>query len=175
MIQDCYSNHKLAAGNPAPIEALLAEIWPETVQPLRVLGYCRAGSASGAGYAYAQQITGLLGGRLYDFRARAAADADLCQLAKEASRGYDLVIFEEPDRPRIKRLFSAPAGCKAVKRIPISVLVARRPRRLLNRILFVTREQDLDEVAIDWLARLAQPTNAAVTVLVVASPRAGPL
>jgi nucleotide-binding universal stress UspA family protein len=166
-VQHLHLDNNMTEGDLVTFNELLAEIWPETNQPIRVLVYHQAGSTGEVVCDYARYITSLLRGQLDHFQASVAGEADFCKLINEVKKGYDLVIFEEPHPAPFKRLFCAPVGCKAVKQLPISVLVARRPRQRLSRILFLTREQRLDEVALDWLIPLAQASLAAVTVLVV--------
>lgn len=162
-------------GDIVAFNQLLTERWLEPGQPpIRILAYYQRGPSGEAVCTYAQYITQLLMGQLSYFQAGVAAEADLAKLAKEIDRKYDLFILGEPDQAPFKRFISAPVGCKMVKQIPTSVLVVRRPRQSLQRILFVTREQRLDEVAIDWLVPLAQASNAAVTVL-LALPQAPPM
>jgi len=162
-------------GDIVDFNQFLTEYWPEPSQsPIQILAYYQTGLSGEAVCIYAQYIAHLLNGRLSYFQAGVAAEADLAKLGKGMGGKYDLFILGEPDQTPFKRLISAPVGCKAVKQIPISVLVVRQPRQGIQRILFVTREQRLDEVAIDWLVPLAQTSGAAVTVLVVL-PQAPPM
>jgi nucleotide-binding universal stress UspA family protein len=153
--------------DPAAIDGLLVEIWPEETQnPLRLLVYHQASPIADQVQAYAQYLSDLLASYLSDFQTVAHADATFNNLT-EAADGYDLVVFGEPDQPLIERLLSGAADLKAAEQIPSSVLVARRPRWPLKRMLLITRGYETDDVAVDWTIRLAQPSNASVTVLAV--------
>jgi nucleotide-binding universal stress UspA family protein len=153
--------------DPMVIDELLAEVWPEEIHsPLRLLVYCQASPISDQVQAYAQHLGDLLAGNLTDFQTVAAADITFNDLT-EAARDYNLVIFEEPDQTLIEQLISGPADLKASELMPTSVLIARRPHWPLRRMLLVTRGYETDDVAVDWIIRLAQPSAAFVTVLAV--------
>ncbi len=96
----------------------------------------------------------------------AHADATFKDLT-EAAEGYDLVVFGEPDQSLAERLLSGSADLKASELVRTSLLISRRPRWPLRRMLLITRGYETDDVAVDWAIRLAQPSNAAVTVLAV--------
>jgi nucleotide-binding universal stress UspA family protein len=157
----------LVRADPATIDKRLAELWPAETQrpPLRILVYHQASPIADEVAAYAQYLGNLLHGQLSYSSTRQGAEISLDDLVKQAGCGHDLVIFGEPDQSLVKRLFSGPAGCQAVERLPASVLVARQPRRPIKKILLVTRGCETDNIAVDWLVRLAQPDKATVTVL----------
>ncbi len=154
-------------GDSTAIDKLLAEVWPqETKDTLRLLVYHQASPIAGEVQSYAQYLSDLLGGQLNYLQTETKKEASLDDLV-QASCDHALVIFGEPDQSLIRRLLSGPMGCQAAERVPTSVLIARRPRWPLRKILFVTRGQGLDDMAVDWMVRLAQPSRAAVTVLAV--------
>jgi nucleotide-binding universal stress UspA family protein len=155
--------------DPEAIDELLAEIWQEeTYLPPRLLAYCEASPIGDRVKAYGQWLADLLGGHLTHFRTAVEGDATLDDLIKEAP-SYDLVIFGEPDQNLIQRLLLGPANLKAAEQVPSSVLVAHQPRQPMRHILLIIRGQETDEVALDWAVRLAQPSQANVTVLAVIS------
>lgn len=152
-------------------DRLLAEIWPETTtQLLRLLVGCRTCPAAAEVLEYAEYLRDLLNAHLSNVESVAGPEATLEDLVEEARRDYDLVIFGEPDQSLIKRLLAGPVDRRAVERVPTSVLIARQPRQPLRRILLITRCHRLDDVAVDWAVRLAEPSAAALTVLAVTVP-----
>lgn len=146
------------------IDTLLAEIWSEgNNPPLRLVVSRQAGPPGDTVHAYAQYLSDLLRGQL-----EVQMDGQLPALADEASCDHDLVIFDESNHQSfMERLLTGPAGCRAAQHIPVSVLITRQPHFPLKKILLVTRGQSLDDVAVDWVIRLARPSKAVVTVLAV--------
>jgi nucleotide-binding universal stress UspA family protein len=89
----------------------------------------------------------------------------------QAASDCDLVIFGEPEQSCPERLLAGRPCGKAIAQVPTSFLVARRPRRPIKQILLILRVEETDEAAVEWLGRLARPTDAAVTILpIVPSP-----
>ncbi|MDH3674628.1 MAG: universal stress protein [Anaerolineae bacterium] len=154
-------------GDPAAIDELLTEIWSEeTTQPLRLLVCDNAGPAAREVRAYARHLSDLLHAQLDFFQTDSPTNSTLAKLVGTAKHSHDLVIFGEPAQTPLKRMFLGPAGCGAAERLPTSVLIVRGPSWPLKRILLVTRGQSgVDDPAVDWLVRLAQPSKAAITVL----------
>ena len=155
--------------DPASIDELLTTLWPEeqTQATLRLLVYGQDCPIAEQVQAYAHYLGDLLAGTLTHFKTVARSDPHFEALLQKASAGHDLLVYGEPDQSLLKRWFAGPPGCKAVKAIPISVLIVRQPCWPLRKILLVTRGQQLDDVAVDWIVRLAKPSKAAVTVLAV--------
>lgn len=153
---------------PQVIDSLLIEIWPEQADhPMRLLVYHQASPIADQVQAYAHYLSDLLGGQLTDFQRVAGPDATFEDLIEEGGRGHDLIIFGEPDQSLVERLLSGPADLKASELMPTSLLIARRSRWPLRRLLLISRGSETDHVAVDWTTRLAQPSQAAVTVLAV--------
>jgi nucleotide-binding universal stress UspA family protein len=157
----------LVQADPVAIDKRLAEIWPDETQhvPLHMLVCHQASPIADEVKAYAQYLGDLLDGQLSYSPTETEGGINFDDLGEKASRGYDLVVFGEPDQPLVKRLFSGPAGCQATERLPTSVLIARQPRWPLKKILLVTRGYETDNIAVDWLVRLAQPSKTVATVL----------
>jgi len=156
--------------DPAVIDGLLTEIWPQTARhPLRLLVYHRTSPISDEVKSYAQYMCDLLDGDLSTCQAVAGTDNPVEDLT-EAGRGHDLVVFGELDKSLVERLLQGAADNGARERLSASVLVARQPRWPLRRVLLVIRDQGADDVAVDWVVHLAQPSKAAVTVLAVVPP-----
>jgi nucleotide-binding universal stress UspA family protein len=160
----------LVRADPAAIDKRLAEIWPAETQrtPLHMLVCHQASPIADEVKAYAQYLGDLLNGQLSYLPTETEVEINFDDLVEKARLGHDLVIFGEPDQPLVKRLFSGPVGCQAAERLPTSVLIARQPRWPLKKILLVTRGHEADNIAVDWLVRLAQSSKAAATVLALA-------
>lgn len=158
-------------GDPATIDALLAEVWPEEAhRSLRLLVCARVGLIASEVRDYAQAIGSLLRAHIGYFTIDDTG-ATLDALAKEAERtGYDLTIFGESDQLLLERLLSEPANSQATEQRLGSLLLARQPRWPLRRILLVIRGEGMDDIAVGWVVRLAGPSAAAVTVLTVTLP-----
>lgn len=155
--------------NRSAIDRVLAEVWPEEIRdPLQLLVYHQDSPIVDTVQSYAQYLCNLLDGQISGFPMVASVDTTFKDLT-QAACSYDLVIFGEPDQPFLERLFTGDAGLKAAEQMPSSVLIARRPRWPLKQILLVIRGHQTDDVAVDWTICLAQPSNAAVTVLAVES------
>ena len=153
-------------GNQSTIDQQLAEIWPDVVlhESLKILTYHQDSPISNDVKRYAEYVGSMLNGQLAYFQL-GQTHADFKDLVEQASCGQDLVIIGEPEQPLIKKILSGPVGCKAAEWVPTSVLVTRRPRWPLKRVLFVTRGYQTDNLAVDWLIRLARPSQALATVL----------
>jgi len=153
-------------GNQAIIDQQLAQLWPDKAQhtPLNILVYHQDCPFAAEVTRYAQRIGKLIDGRLTRLQPD-PTHADFKALVEKAGCDQDLVIFGEPDQSLIQRILAGPSGCKAAERLPTSVLIARQPRWPLRRILLITRGYASDNMAVDWLVRLAQPTRAKTTVL----------
>lgn len=116
---------------------------------------------------YSHHLADMLPGQLNYLQAEIETDTGLKTLAGQVGQSCNLVIFDEPTQSLLTSLFFAPPACKAVKYLPTSVLIPRRPRWPLRRILLVTRGQSSDDCAVDWTIALARPSRAMVTVLAV--------
>lgn len=159
-------------GNPAAIDALLAELWPGVLQRSPRLLVCTHSSpATDEVSAFALALGDLLDARIGHFNPKTGTKDPCEALAREVERsGYDLVVWGEPEQSLSQRLLSGPAYCQAIEQVPTSLLMVRRPRLPLGRLLLVIRGEDIDSLAMNWTVRLAQPSGAAVTVLAVVPP-----
>jgi len=153
----------------ADIDELLAQIWPDVSRPaVRLLVCHQTRPISKKLDAYTQYLSELLKATPSYHAPETGHGNAIKELAENTGCNQDLIIFEEPDESFLKRMLLGPAGCRVTEQLPTSVLVARQPRYPLRKILFITRGQaGVDEIAVDWLVRLAQPAQAAVTVLAV--------
>jgi hypothetical protein len=158
--------------DPVTIDALLAEIWDSFSDDPLDLGVCSFPEpVSDQVWQYAQALAGLLHAGLSCLNTAAGVDA----LAGEGECVQpDLVIFEDPEHPLVRRLrLRTTAGSVANSRhrdLPPAVMVARRPRWPLKSIRLVIRGQDRDIAALDWVLRLARQSFSRVTVLAIVPP-----
>jgi nucleotide-binding universal stress UspA family protein len=154
-------------GDPATIDKQWIDPQPEESWhiPLHILVYHQSSPIAKEIETYARYLSNLLHGQLGYYQTEIKTNIHLNDLAERVNHEHNLVIFGEPNRSWLKQLLTDPAGCQAVKRLPTSVLVVRQPRWPLQRILLITQGLETDNIAVDWLLRLAQPSHAAVTVL----------
>lgn len=146
-------------GDPVAIDAWLAELWPADEgrpgqqvwlrEPLqgdkeRVLGF-------------AQDIASLLGAPLSRFCPTLEGPLLVVEDSSEV-----LVILPCVDANLRHRLLWTGEGRGS------AVLFACQVRWPLRKLLVITRGDQVDELVLAWAARLARPTGAAVTALMVA-------
>lgn len=163
-----FQSSPIQPSSATDLEEWLHEVWPEVkLNPLRLLVCNQSEETAETVRGYAEYLAGLMAARLTYFPGKTQTGNSLDDLVETAREGYDLVIFGENKPSLLKRLFKPAGGRQAVKRMPTSVLLARPSLRPLRRILFVTRGQPQDAVALDWLVELAQTSGAVVTVLAV--------
>jgi nucleotide-binding universal stress UspA family protein len=159
-------------GDPATVDAFSAEVWPEEIyRPLRLLVCPQASSIAGEVWAYAEAVGELLGAHISYFHTSAGTGVALDALVEEVGRAdYDLVIFGERDQSLAERLLLGRADCRATEQVSTSLLIARRPRWPLRRVLLIIQGEEGDDVVVDWIVRLARPSDAAVTILTIVPP-----
>ena len=158
-------------GDPVAIDTLLATIWESTAQcPPNVQVFGIADPDGDEVWVYAQALGGLLGARADLLDPMRAMDA----LFQEGGTQCDLVVIGWKDRSLIHRMLSQPVTDELTAAgrggVPFGVLVARRPRWPLEHILLVLCCEGADDGAVDWALRLAQPSNASITILAIVTP-----
>jgi len=160
--------------DPTVIDEQLAELWPaETGPRLQLLLYHHDSPDSTEIQAYARYLADLVRAELTDCRPADNAEITFDDLVEQARQNCNLIVFGEPCQSLIGRLVAGSIGCKAAEHIPASVLVTRCPRWPLRKVLLVSRGQGFDNIAVDWIVRLAQPSGASVTVLAVQPSMSG--
>jgi nucleotide-binding universal stress UspA family protein len=114
--------------------------------------------------AYADYLCGLLHSQLSFMELPAERTV---KWIKHKAGDCDLVVFGEPKQSLIERMIAGRPGRRAVSQVPVSILVARQPRWPIKTILMITRTEETDEAALEWVGRLARPSGATVTILPV--------
>jgi nucleotide-binding universal stress UspA family protein len=159
----------------AAIDASLAEMWPDETHCSLHLLVCAQASfitdETEAYEAYAQAIGDLLGAQISHFHTPVATGVALDALVKKVGHdGYDLVVLGELDQSPVECLLSGRVARKATEWVPTLLLVVRWPQWPLRRMLLVIRGDEMDDVTVDWVVRLARPGAAAVTALTIVPP-----
>lgn len=154
----------LVRGDPVTIDARLAEVWRDaTCCQLTVRVCCFPEALPDELWNYAQALGALLD-----------ANLDRITTAEAIEAGCDLVIIGKGSRPLVRRLLAGPVadGSPRLRQggVPFSILAVQEPRWPLQRILLVLCGQAADNLALDWTLRLACPSGAEVTALVVVPP-----
>ncbi len=162
----------IVQGDPTAIDGLLAEMWhPESHLVPRFVVHPHTGLFTTEMQAYSQYLGKLLKSQLSDFQTKTTSDTIFADLVEESNHGHELIIFGKPDVTLIEQLFPHPANYQPAKRLPISILITNCPRWPLKKILLITRGQGTDDIAVDWAVRLAQSSQATITVLAVVPPK----
>jgi len=88
------------------------------------------------------------------------------QILTEVRDGdYDMVVLRAYQEGRLKQQLLGSVAQKVVRRVPTSILVARRVRLDLKRILICTGGKKVAEPVIEMGARLAKATGAQAILL----------
>ena len=111
---------------------------------------------------YAKYLHGLLGGQICFEPMMSKEGASHIRIA---TANCELIVFGEPEQSWLETLLTGRPCGQAIAQSPTSFLLARRPRWPIRSILLILRIEETDQAAADWLARLAQPGETAVTIL----------
>jgi nucleotide-binding universal stress UspA family protein len=99
-------------------------------------------------------------------------------LAEWSSDASNLLLFDSTDHPAL-RLLLANRNTHGVQdresvhtegHESVAALIAQEPRWPLQRSLLIISGEEEDEVAVDWMLRLARASHCAVTALAVVPP-----
>jgi nucleotide-binding universal stress UspA family protein len=156
-------------GDVTAIDAVLSRIWAgEAGQPLSLLicGFPEPVSDEVAGYIQAI-------GELLQAHVDHLSTAGETGALSEGQVDHDLVIFDRGEHLLVQRLLSQPLVCPAGSQRRVSslgLLVAQQPRWPLKKILLVVQGEGGDDLALEWVLRLARPAGSTVTALVVVPP-----
>ena len=162
----------LVKGSSLTIDARLAEIWGDDARHHLEVKVCALPEPlPGDLWNYAQALGALLDAHL----SRITTESEINAMVKDGARtNCDLIIFGKANNLLIRHLLSrsiaedVPPSQQG--NIPFAILTAQEPRWPLESILLVLCGEDTDNLAVDWVLRLARPSTAAVTALAVVPP-----
>ncbi|NIM94411.1 MAG: universal stress protein [Anaerolineales bacterium] len=158
----------LVKSDQQTIDRLLAEIWAEkSPKPLRILLYSPPTCTSEGVRSYANRLALLLQAELHCHQEHVGPEADFDSLQRESTHGWDLILFGEPQQTLKQRLLSGPPVQFILQRISTSILFVTNPLWPIRKILHILRCEDVDYSVIDWACKIAQPSDAEVTLLTV--------
>lgn len=158
--------------NPEEMEHMLNELWPtSTDSSLHFMSWSPNDLIAAEVEPYAQSFAKLMDARLTSIRSVETDQRPFEFLSSEVQHQQaDLLIFHCPTTFIPNWLTPNRAENQLIKQIPISLLVARKPRWPLRKILLVLRDSKFDAAAITWVVRVASTSRAAVTVLPIIAP-----
>lgn len=154
-------------GDPVAIDAWLSELWPEKDAPLQSevwLPEPFPGDQQMAS-AYAANLAALLQATLQRFDLVAGRDCGLAAAGSPVLGRFSsdaLLVLPCSDDTLRGRWLGDTAGQRP------AVLIACQPRWPLRKLLVIVRGDQVDDQALAWAARLAHPSGAAATALMVA-------
>jgi len=162
----------LVQAKPQEIEGLLNESrLPSISSKLHFMCWSPTESISTKVESFAQAFAQILEARL-----TSRTNSDIGQRPQDVlatdiqSLQPDLVIFQSP--ATLFSIWKMPTQVEdqPVKRIPESLLLVRKPHRLIKNILLVLRDFNFDAFAIQWAIRIASKSGAAITLLPAITP-----
>lgn len=148
-------------GDPAAIDAWLAELWPASEERPELHVWLRDplhGEKKRA-VTFAENVAEILGTSLSHF----SPLTDGLPQAIQASTDT-LVILPCSDIKLRNQLLQGSEGPGP------AVLIGCQARWPLRKLLVIVRGDEVDDMALAWAARLARPSGAALTALMVALP-----
>ena len=148
-------------GDPAAIDAWLAELWPASEERPELQVWLREplhGEKKRA-VTFAENVAGILDTSLARFNPL----TDGLPQAIRASTDT-LVILPCSDIKLRNQLLQSGEGQGP------AVLIGCQTRWPLRKLLVIVRGDEVDDMALVWAARLARPSGAALTALMVALP-----
>jgi len=163
----------LVQADPQEIDQRLAEIWPQNSAPrLRLLIWTPTVEIDQDLLLYSQSMTDLLAADFKQVSLPWSGIKSLDAFVNEAEDfNPDLIIFQIPPPPLMKRLLIDFAVNKLIDQLSASILVVKNPRWPIQRILLAIRDgNEPNEAAIDWVLRLAHCSHASVTLLPLMPP-----
>ena len=157
---------------PVVVDPPAREAWAGTIErSLHLLVCTQASSIANEVLAFARVLSDLLNAQVSGFSLDNGSEFNCDTIAHAVEQvGYDMVIWGEPDQSLSHRMLFGPTYQKATELINSSLLVVRKPRWPLRHLLLVVQGEKTDDVAADWIVRLARPCGARVTVLAVVPP-----
>ena len=148
-------------GDPAAIDAWLAELWPASEErPELQVWLCEPlhGEKKRA-VTFAEDVAGILNTPLARFNPLTDGLPQVIRNSVDT-----LVILPCGDIKLRNQLLQTDAGQGP------AVLIGCQTRWPLRKLLVIVRGDEVDDMALVWAARLARPSGAALTALMVALP-----
>jgi hypothetical protein len=154
------------------IDRLLVKFWEKgKKKSLELLLWIPTNSTFLEVKTYADNLAALLRAHLNQFESPDNTTNSFTALCAEIEQlKADTLILGELDQLLLKRLVEIPVRNKTAKQLPTSLMVVRKPRWPIKNILLVFRNDEPDEIALDWTVSLARLTQAAVTILPLTLP-----
>jgi hypothetical protein len=157
------------------IDGILEDLWHENVShTLNFLTWLPSDSLGAVVKTYAQNLSALLGARLSHFETSKTGRDAYKTLVEETKLGRaDMVIFREPCQSLLKRMVKVSDEYMMTELLPISSLLVYGFRWPIKKILLVIRNEESDEISLNWTLNLAKASGAFVTVLAITIPVPG--
>ena len=114
---------------------------------------------------YGDYLSKLLGGELRQGLPEVDGNGNGHLGSAEISR--QLVVYGEPAPHVLRQLVAGRSYKRFLKQCQRSLLIVNQPKIPIDRILLVLRTEEIDRAAVEWLIRLAQPSEADVAILPV--------
>jgi nucleotide-binding universal stress UspA family protein len=158
------------------IDYILSELWPEYHQHLCSLvvweysqdlnGEGESNIEDNCVIEYATDLGQLIKADVKHFKKTAVTKENIDSLNREISRrGYELIVAGSEQQAKRYRNFFDVDGNKVARLLTTSVLLVRQPRWPIHQILLIPLFNENDDIAANWIIRLARPCGAFVTVL----------
>jgi nucleotide-binding universal stress UspA family protein len=140
-----------------------------TKSPVTLLHVVRRNEDRGTGERVLAAAREMLPGLTVDTRVR-QGDPTRRILSEIEEGGYDLVVVGARQPIKLTQHLLGSVTQQIIRRVPISVLVARQARPSLEHVLVCTSGADVAEPVVELGAWLAGAANARTTLLHVSSP-----
>ena len=148
-------------GDPAAIDVLLAELWPASEERPELQVWLREPLHGEKKHVvtFAENVAGILDTSLARFNPLTNGLPQAIRAATDT-----LVILPCGDIKLRSQLLHSGEGQGP------AVLIGCQTRWPLRKVLVIVRGDEVDDMALVWAARLARPSGAALTALMVALP-----
>lgn len=158
------------------IDSILTELWPEYRRYLYKFVVWEYSSESNDEVEldvensnvieYANSLGQLVKADIKHFKKTSVTKENIDLLNNEIVRqGYELVVTGSNDHDKPYRRFFDVHGNKVARLLSTSVLLVQRPRWPIQKILFIPRLNENDDIAADWLIKVARSSCAFITIL----------
>ncbi len=154
------------------IDGLLKDLWHVNVsQTLNFLTWLPSDSLGAVVKTYAQNLSALFGARLSHFETSKTGRGAYRALVEETKLvRADMVIFRAPCQSLLKRIVKGSDEYMLTELLPVSSLLVYGFRWPIKKILLIIRNEESDEISLNWTLNLAKASGAFVTVLAITIP-----